>query len=152
MEEIANLAWLAGIIDGEGSIFIMKQQRHDRDRKFNYILRISVQSTDPFMAPLCKEIAGVGEALQVMIDKRPNMSNTLKWQCNGRLAVSLLKRILPYMKVKHEQAKLAIAFQETTKKHWKHMTELDYQSQAEFYVKLKQSKIDLKIGKTSMEI
>jgi len=46
MNTIADLAWAAGIIDGEGSIFIMKQQRKDRERGHNYILRISVQSTD----------------------------------------------------------------------------------------------------------
>ena len=49
MNTIADLAWAAGIIDGEGSIFIMKQQRKDRERDHNYILRISVQSTDPYM-------------------------------------------------------------------------------------------------------
>lgn len=150
-ENIADLAWLAGIIDGEGSIFVMKQQRHDRERKVNYILRISVQSTDPYMAPLCKEISGEGEAIQVMRDKRPNMSNTLKWQVNGKGALRVLHALLPYMKVKHEQAKLAIEFQETTKKHWKHMTEQDFTNQANLYAQLKQAKLDLKIGQTSME-
>ena len=37
MNTIADLAWAAGIIDGEGSIFIMKQQRKDRERGHNYI-------------------------------------------------------------------------------------------------------------------
>ena len=52
------------------------------------------------------------------------------------------------MKVKHDQAKLAIDFQETTKKHWRHMTESDYETQESYYFKLKQAKVDLKIGKT----
>jgi len=43
MNTIADLAWAAGIIDGEGSIFIMKQGREDRERTHNFVLRV-VQS------------------------------------------------------------------------------------------------------------
>lgn len=141
-----DLAWLAGIIDGEGSIFIMKQKRLDRERDTNYILRISVDSTDPYMAVECFKIAG-GVKLQQSSDKRPNCSDRLKWQVNGKNASKLLKELLPYLRVKFDQAKLAIEFQETTKKHWKHMTDSDYQKQSELYSALKEAKSNLKIGK-----
>lgn len=147
MNTIADLAWAAGIIDGEGSIFIMKQGRKDRERDHNYTMRISVQSTDPYMAnELCKLFPD-GAVFTQELDKRPQNSNTLKWQISGRKAAFVLKQILPFMKVKHEQAKLAIDFQETTKKHWKHMLDSDYEIQEQFYFKLKQAKVDLKIGK-----
>lgn len=141
-----DLAWLAGIIDGEGSIFIMKQKRLDRERDTNYILRISVDSTDPYMAVECFKIAS-GVKLQQSSDKRPNCSDRLKWQVNGKNASKLLKELLPYLRVKFDQAKLAIEFQETTKKHWKHMTDSDYQKQLELYSALKEAKSNLKIGK-----
>ena len=41
------------------------------------------------------------------------------------------------------------SFQETTKKHWRHMTTLDYDTQEAFYYSLKQAKQDLKIGKSN---
>lgn len=149
MREI-DLAWLAGIIDGEGSIFIMKQKRKDRERDTNYILRVSVDSTDPFMATECLKIAG-GVKIQQSSDKRPNCSDRLKWQINGSQASRLLSELLPYLRVKFHQATLAIDFQETTKKHWKHMTKEDYEKQALLYTKLKQAKIDLKLGKQEKE-
>ena len=139
-------AWLAGIIDGEGSIFIMKQKRKDRERDTNYILRVSVDSTDPYMAPECLKLAG-GVKLQQSSDKRINCSDRLKWQMNGNKATKMLEDILPYMRVKHYQAKLAIEFQKTTKKHWKHMQKEDYMKQEQLYTELKQAKTDLKIGR-----
>lgn len=139
-------AWLAGIIDGEGSIFVMKQRRKDRERDVNYILRISVQSTDPYMAKACRELAG-GPVIFEQLDKRPNHSNTLKWELSGRRAAHVLEEILPFLRVKHAQAHLAIEFQKTTKKHWKHMLNVDYENQARLYQELKQAKFDLKLGK-----
>ena len=138
MNTIADLAWAAGIIDGEGSIFVMKQKRKDRERDHNYIMRLSVQSTDPYMTKeLCKLFPD-GAVFTQEVDKKPQNSDTLKWQISGR--------------VKHEQAKLALDFQETTKKHWRHMLDVDYELQEQFYFKLKQAKVDLKIGKHIKEI
>ena len=139
-------AWLAGIIDGEGSIFIMKQHRKDRERDTNYILRVVVSSTDPYMATECHNLVG-GPVISEIRDDRKNNSNTLRWALNGKKASSFLVSILPYLKVKMKQANLAIEFQNTTKKHYKHMKPIDYQRQQEFYLALKQAKLDLKIGK-----
>ena len=150
MNTIADLAWAAGIIDGEGSIFVMKQGRKDRERTHNYIMRVSVQSTDPYMSKeLCKLFPD-GAVFTQEIDKRPNNSDTLKWQIQGRKAANVLKQIVPFMRVKHEQAQLAIDFQAETKKHWRHMLNTDYELQEDYYFKLKQAKKDLKIGKASL--
>jgi len=146
MKNPLDLAWLAGIIDGEGSIFVMKQKRKDRERDTNYILRISIDSTDPFMAPECLKIAG-GCKLSLTSDKRPECSDRYKWQLNGKKAAALLQELLPYLRVKHQQALLAIEFQNKTKKHWKHMTDKDYKEQERLCSELKQAKTNLKIGK-----
>ena len=147
MLSIADLAWTAGIIDGEGSIFVMKQKRDDRDRDTNYILRVSVQSTDPYMTSQLKEMFPEGAEFSVRRDPRENCSDTLKWQLSGKKAARFLKEIIPFMRVKTEQARLAIEFQTSTKKHWRHMTPEDYEKQEQMYFALKQAKIDLKIGK-----
>lgn len=144
---IADLAWCAGIMDGEGSIFVMKQKRKDRERDVNYILRVSVQSTDPYMTKELLNLFPDGAEFNVHRDKHNNYSDTLKWQLSGKKAARFLKEILPFMRVKMEQAKLAIEFQETTKKHWKHMTAEDYNRQAELCENLKEAKVKLKIGK-----
>lgn len=140
-------AWIAGIIDGEGSIFVMRQKRLDRERDTNYILRVAVQSTDPYMTKALKELCPISAEFSVQRDKRPECSDTLKWQVNGKNAARFLEEILPYLRVKHEQAQLAIEFQKTTKKHWKHMLQEDYEKQANLYQALKDAKTSLKIGK-----
>ncbi len=146
---VVDLAWTAGIIDGEGSIFVMQNQRKDRTRNINHILRVAVQSSDPYMTRHLKEMFPDGAEFSVQLDKRPQCSNTLKWQINGKKAARFLKLILPYLRVKHNQAKLAIEFQETTKKHWTQMTELDYENQTKLCQALKDAKQTLKIGKES---
>ena len=107
---VADLAWTAGIIDGEGSIFVMTQKRKDRERDTNYVLRVSVQSTDPFMTAELKKMFLDGAEFSVQRDNRPECSDTMKWQINGRRAAKFLRSILPFMRVKAEQAKLAIEF------------------------------------------
>lgn len=146
---IADIAWLAGIIDGEGSIFIMKQGRKDREREFNYILRVSVQSSDGIMAQECMKITGIGACFDAITSKE-NQSNTYKWQVSGKKAAHVLENLLPYLRVKREQALSAIEFQRTAKKHWRQMTVEDYQKQEDSYYKLKQQKVDLKIGKDTL--
>lgn len=141
-------AWIAGIIDGEGSIFVMRQKRLDRERDTNYILRVSVQSTDPYMTKELKTLCPISAEFSVQRDHRPECSDTLKWQVNGKNAARFLEEILPFMRVKHQQAKLAIEFQNTTKKHWRHMTSVDYEKQAALYQELKDAKQTLKIGKS----
>jgi len=132
-------AWLAGIIDGEGSIFIMKQKRKDRDRDTNYILRVTVQSTDKYMVPKIHQLIG-GPVIYENFEKRPNQNNTLKWQLNGKGAIRFLRAILPYLVVKNSQAKLAIRFHRESKRHWKHMSEILYKRQEMYYLLLKSLK------------
>lgn len=144
-----ELAWLAGIVDGEGSIFIMKAARKDRARSFNYVLRVSVQSTDRIMARSCYEISGEGACMDA-VTKQDNNSNTYKWQVSCTKASETLKKLLPYLRVKKQQAEVAIKFQETTKKHWRQMTVEDYQKQEFAYYELKQQKVDLKLGKDTL--
>lgn len=146
---IADIAWLAGIIDGEGSIFIMKQARKDRERTFNYILRVTVQSADTIMARECMKITGEGATMDA-VTKKENQSNTYKWQVSGKKAASILEAILPFLRVKKDQALSAIAFQRITKKHWRNMTSQDYQIQEDFYYQLKELKISSKIGKNTL--
>lgn len=148
-QNIADIAWLAGIIDGEGSIFILKQGRKDRERTFNYILRISVQSADTIMAFECMKITGEG-AIMDAVTKKENQSNTYKWQVNGKKAANILEVLLPYLRVKKDQAIAAIEFQRSTKKHWRNMIAQDYQTQEDFYYKLKELKVSSKIGKNTL--
>jgi len=123
----------------------MKQKRKDRDRDTNYILRVSVQSTDKYMVPAIHNFVG-GPVIVEQQEKRPNQNNTLKWQLNGKNVIRFLQSIKNYLVVKKEQADLAIYFQTSFKKHWKHMKEEDYKKQEECYFLMKQLKKDCLIS------
>lgn len=142
---VADLAWMAGVFDSDSSIFIMKQHRKDRDRSHNYILRISVEGADDIKANEIMRITKLGSTNvgKVHVQGR---SNTLKWQVDGRKAMSILKAVLPFMRVKLKQAEAAIAFQETTKKHWRKMEPHDYAEQERYYQLLKDLKCYRKLG------
>lgn len=142
---IADVAWAAGIIDGEGSIFVMKQKRKDRVRDVNYILRVSVQSADKIMAPELKRMFPDGAEFSVQRETRNGWSDTLKWQLNGKKAARFLKELLPYLRVKKEQALVAIEFQ-ASKKHWKQAVEADYLKQAKLCERLREMKVEEKLG------
>lgn len=135
MDELIDLVWLAGIIDGEGSIYVMVNPRKGKvaadgymRKRDNHILRVKIQSTDSVMAPEAKRITGEG-AVFLHKELRENQRDTLVWEVSGRKAARILEKLLPYLRVKQAQAKLGIEFQ-SLKKHWKHCEEIDYQDQA----------------------
>lgn len=99
-------AYIAGIMDGEGSVMIASRGDHR-----SYSTLISVTNTSrPLLDWLLEKtaIGGVHDQ-HVATDKR---KATWFWRCWGDGAVTLLKQISPYLVVKRRQADLAIAFQE----------------------------------------
>jgi len=126
----ADLGWLAGIIDGEGCIFADKHG-----------LRVRVGSADPFMARECYKIYPVGV---IQEQCRKNNYFIYYWIISTKQAGEFLKLILPYLKVKKEQAIKAIELQELrTKlktKNYKYHTENERLTQQKLIVDLKNLK------------
>jgi hypothetical protein len=83
MNEI-DLAYIAGIIDGEGSIGINKIKNYNGTNTTYYRLLVQVCMVEGCIP---------------------------QWLCDAFGAVSFLKVILPYLKIKKEQAEIAIEFQ-----------------------------------------
>lgn len=142
MDESINWAWLAGIVDGEGSIYIMVNPRKgkvDADgyirKRDNYILSLAIQSTDKVMAPEALKITGVG-AVWPQRSFKENQRDTLCWKVSGRKAAKVLEKMLPLLRVKQTQAKLGLEFQ-SLKKHWKQCAEIDYAKQEQLAKEMK---------------
>lgn len=109
---IAEAAYLAGIIDGEGSVII-----HGRGKSIQ--LRLLITNTHQGVLEWATAVTGVGRvnsqypARYSSIDGGPPVLRrpTYAWACNSDSAESVLKQIQPYMVIKSAQAALAIEVQ-----------------------------------------
>lgn len=105
-----DLAYIAGIFDGEGYVGIQSDGKKAKHGKRNLRLRVAVSSTDEWLCQYLKFAIGGG------VIKLRRASETLKpcwqWEISYRQAGDFLKLILPYLHLKKPQAELAIKFQD----------------------------------------
>lgn len=105
-------AYWAGFIDGEGCISIYKHFNKDGFHKSpSYRIQVGVATTNEEIMNKLSKFAGHGKITR-RIFKRENQRDAFYWACRGDLAMIFLKKILPYLKLKVEQAKLCIEFQD----------------------------------------
>jgi hypothetical protein len=108
---VAQAAYLAGMIDGEGSILVW--QRKDRAIGQRSARVVVVNTDRPVMDWL---LANVGGNLNNKPDTRPSAFGTPRkpcwtWIVNGQNAVNILTQVLPYLVIKRDKAIAAIASQ-----------------------------------------
>ena len=96
------MAYIAGFFDGEGSIFVSKSKKQ-------YFLTVSISNTNLLVLESIQRIIGGG--ISKSPDNRENSSQLFRLRLYCNEAKKFLERILSYLKIKKEQAKLAIEFQ-----------------------------------------
>lgn len=114
-----NDAYLAGFVDGEGTIGLRyhKEKRH-RVESFTIDLRfIITNSNKPVLELIQKEIGGTVRASKQMT-KNSKVVYHLELH-NKKAILNVLNRITPYLILKREQAELLIKFCELRSKHTK---------------------------------
>jgi len=102
---IEEKAYLAGLVDGEGSILLCKGKKYTVP---SYILRVKVVNTNKQVIEwIQKRIKG-----RIDIRKSDNKWRTLFiWSIHKKEIIhNFLKAILPYLIIKKEQAKIALQF------------------------------------------
>lgn len=95
------LGWVAGIIDGEGSLTVGISQTG----KY-YQAALQVVNTDIKMLLKLQEVTGIGSIY--LRKKRPGQLPCCVWNVSLQPAIILLKQILPWLITKKEQAELFI--------------------------------------------
>ena len=98
-----DLAYIAGIIDGEGSICIADTARS------GYVLVVSVGSTDEWLCQMLK--MAFGGCVTLRNKKELHRSAFWGWSMGSNKARAMLETVLPYLHLKRSQAELAIEFQ-----------------------------------------
>ncbi len=99
---VVKLAYLAGLIDGEGTIGLyIKNHRKD------YSLRLAVYNTDEtLMDWLFFNIGGAKH--KVGSRRKPNHKQEYCWYVSSSTACDLLKEVLPYLVIKRTRASIVI--------------------------------------------
>ncbi|HDY67880.1 MAG TPA: hypothetical protein ENH85_08835 [Candidatus Scalindua sp.] len=110
MQNKVLYAWCAGIIDGEGSIFLEKAKIRKQHRP-----SVTVANTDYRIILKLKEVLGGGILLTKRRD-RPNHLPCWTWYSKGRSVASVLEKVTPFLVSKKEKAEVILPFAKTVGK------------------------------------
>lgn len=101
------LAYVAGIIDGEGCIGIKTNGSQKTGAKF--VIRVSIGHTSEWLISMIH--MQFGGSLYLKYAGSEHHKPAWGWELSSRKAESFLKLILPYLQIKRPQAELALSFQ-----------------------------------------
>ena len=107
-----DLAYLAGLFDGEGCICIAKQKAR-KGRHASYHLECSVSMANEYLPTLYR--FSFGGSVYFYRDRHPNHQPAWQWHISARKAKIFLETISPYLTIKKGEAELAIKFQSAKK-------------------------------------
>jgi hypothetical protein len=106
-QNVSVLAYTAGVIDGDGSISISREGGRKGTR--NYTLSIWVANTDRRLLDWLRSVYGGSVSNP---QKRSQYRKPMyQYHLTGWRVATLLGLLLPYLKLKHPQAELALQFQ-----------------------------------------
>jgi aromatic ring-cleaving dioxygenase len=103
-------ACIAGLIDGEGSIYVTAVGPH-RDKTV-YPMVVLAMTHRPVVAWLVERLGAGSVQLhnQTNLRRHPHYRPQYRFNVFGKRAKLLCEVLLPYLRVKHEQARLVTAF------------------------------------------
>lgn len=113
-------AYLAGLIDGEGTITITSQKlgrKGARNVRISYALTVAVYNTNRDVLDWLASTFGGTVTSEKRKKPRPNQKLTHKWRVSITDALALLYHVLPYLRIKIQQANIAIDFLTNRKKY-----------------------------------
>jgi LAGLIDADG-like domain len=111
-----TLAYLAGLFDGEGSIFILRKVRNGRNY---YWMEISITNTDKGLIDWIQSVVGGRKSLQPET-YTANGKPIFRWRASSIQASSFLQMVMPWLRIKRDRAEIAISFQEALSAKAKH--------------------------------
>lgn len=103
-------AYVAGLIDGEGSIGIYRLCL--RKKWIQYSARLKVSMTEKALQVLQTMKESFGGILHVFRQPTTTMARSYEWRLHGNMVLACLKRIRPFLILKAKQADIVIALLE----------------------------------------
>lgn len=140
--EATTLAYIAGLVDGEGSIYVERSRRSftDRTSVMRYRIIVSMMMCEEAGIRFLAQATGRTYLTKKLSGKngltRRKTAYQIYW--SHKSAENLLRAILPYLKVKRQQAEACIRFQERLAKPLgAHFTEEDREAAEALRVELR---------------
>jgi hypothetical protein len=106
-----DLAYAAGLFDGEGHIIIYKDTNRKRGKTPVYILICGVTNTDKRIIDFFYNNWGACRQVRERKRDNPKWKTCYEWTIQARMAMNFLSNIYPYLIGKKEKAGMAIGFQ-----------------------------------------
>ncbi len=110
-----ELAYIAGLFDGEGHIFVYKVKQSN-----TYVLSIGITNTYKDVIEWIYKLFPSAIQQRTRYPNHPNWKPCFFWSTTSDKAKDFLKMIYPYLRIKKEQARLGIDLQEKWQKHQQH--------------------------------
>jgi len=105
---MVNAGYLAGFVDGEGTLTIAKRRRHS-GRSIEYSVRVSISNTNKEILETIQDVWGGTLATQFPDDPSWKPSHDLIW--TNAAAVAVLTQIAPHLGIKSSHAVALLGFQ-----------------------------------------
>lgn len=103
-----DLAYFAGIIDGEGCITLAKNTKTSAHSGNTYYVVVTVSNTNEW---LCQQLKfAFGGCFSTNLEDHIKWKPQHHWSISCNKAKLFLEAILPYLKLKKPQAELALIF------------------------------------------
>jgi|SRR5579871_467146 hypothetical protein len=135
-----DLAYLAGIVDGEGCISINRQKQKDyKKHPYAYRGTINVHMTSESTIRWIHKTVKLGSVCFKPVHKK-NHKNAWTWAVWSKQAALLIVQLLPYLKLKKKQGKLLLKFQNAMNKHSTKPSLKHMYSQRSMYIKMRSLK------------
>jgi len=111
---VAELAYLAGIIDGEGSIYIGNFSSNPKTGALYYQTNMEVTNTDEDLIKwLLKTFGGRSNKYTAKQTPKNSRKPVFRWIAAGELLTKLCHEILPYLVIKRHQCEIMIKMRAT---------------------------------------
>jgi hypothetical protein len=134
-------AYLAGFVDGEGSIGIDRIKSKGKVVKYTFKVRVVITNSDFETMKWIKQITGYGCAYKYKKAYNPKWKQVHRWQVVSKKAKEFIEEIYPYLKIKKNIAKLVISLPTNGKGLWKKDRKIfmiQYQKQNKIYQRAKE--------------
>ena len=106
-----DIIYLAGLFDGEGSVGIRRENPGEKRKSSTYDLEITITNTNKAVLLWAVDTFQVGYiTVHHKQDDNSHISACWRWRVSCKKAAGLLKKLLPYLKIKKEVALLALEF------------------------------------------
>ena len=106
--QVAEIAYLAGLLDGEGTIQTKKEMNHGVRTSYKLWVSIRLVTEEP-LREMCELFGG---SLYYYDSKNPKWRGAYVWTLGYDAVEELLKLVFPYLRLKKRQAALAFKFRE----------------------------------------